>query len=171
MKIEAIICAAGMAALAPSAAGQFVGPYDHANWIFNANGGDGSAVTTPTSLLLTGNDAGGANISTDYTIAAVGSGSWSFDWKYTSTDTGDFDTGGYLLNGVYTELADTLGGSGFVSISVNAGDIIGYRAFSVDGVFGPGWLEVSNFTGPVPAPTSMALISVAAMLTCRRRRA
>jgi hypothetical protein len=157
---------------AQTARADFSGPYAPANWTFNANGGDGSAVNDGITLTLTGNNAGGAFISTDYTIAAVASGTWSFDWLYTSLDSADFDTGGYLLNGAYTELAENSQSpiSGNSSIAVSAGDVIGFRVFSSDGVIFPGVLTITNFVAPVPAPGSLALLGLAAVSGPRGRR-
>jgi MYXO-CTERM domain-containing protein len=166
-----MMAAAGLLAIAGAANAQFSGPYDHSNWALNANGGDGSAVTSPTTLDLTGNDAGGSFIATDYTIAAAGTGLFSFDWKYSSGDTGTYDTGGYLINGVYTVLAaNNSQGGGSVSVAVNAGDIIGFRVESADGAFGPGLLNVGNFSGPVPAPGALALLGLGGLVAGRRRR-
>ncbi len=170
MKISALIAAAGLLAVAGAANAQFSGPYAPGNWTFNANGGDGSATNDGSTLTLVGND-NGFGLDTDYTIAAAAAGTWSFDWSYFSSDSGTFDTGGYLLNGVYTQLAaNNSQGSGSVSIPVLAGDIIGYRVFSADGVFGPGTLTVKNFSAPVPAPASLALLGMGGLLAARRRR-
>lgn len=171
MKISALIAAAGLLAVAGAANAQFSGPYAPGNWSFNANGGDGSATNDGSTLTLVGND-NGFGLDTDYTIAAAAAGTWSFDWSYFSSDTGIFDSGGYLLNGVYTELANNAGtgSSGSVSVPVNAGDIIGYRVVSLDGAFGPGTLTVKNFSAPVPAPASLALLGMGGLVAARRRR-
>lgn len=170
--MKTLIAAAALLAAAGAANAQFSGPYAPANWALNANGGDGSATNDGTTLVLTGNDDGfGLGIDTDYTIAAAAAGTWAFDWKYFSSDSGTFDTGGYLLNGVYNQLAaNNAQGGGSVSVPVAAGDIIGFRVFSVDGVFGPGTLSVSNFTAPVPAPGSLALLGMGGLIAARRRR-
>jgi hypothetical protein len=172
MKISAIVAAAGLLAVAGAANAQFSGPYAPANWTLNPNAGNGTASNDGTTLVLTGTDGantGGQN--TDYTIAAIASGTWSFDWKYSSTDVGTFDTGGYLLNGVYTQLAaNNSQGGGSASIPVLAGDIIGYRVFSADGIFGEGVLSVTNFKAPIPAPASLALLGMGGLVAARRRR-
>jgi hypothetical protein len=157
---------------AQTARADFSGPYAPANWTLNANGGSGSAVNDGFTLTLTGNDAGFGDVMTDYSISAVASGTWSFDWLYTSSDSENFDDGGYLLNGVYTLLAINAqsGITGQVSIGVNTGDIIGFRVHSVDGAFGPGVLTITNFVAPVPAPGSLALLGLAAMSGRSRRR-
>lgn len=173
MKTSALIAAAGLLAVAGAANAQFSGPYAPGNWTLNPNLGNGSATNDGSTLVLTGTDgAGTGGQNTDYTIAAAAAGTWSFDWSYFSSDSGTFDSGGYLLNGFYTQLADNngSGASGSVSVPVNAGDIIGYRVFSADGVFGPGELTVKNFSAPVPAPASLALLGMGGLVAARRRR-
>jgi hypothetical protein len=177
--------------LAPAAAGaalilscpqtaraDFSGPYAPPNWTFNPNGQTGSFVNDGVTLTLTGHNSSifTLNVNTDYTIAAAASGTWSFDWDYASIDSSDFDDGGYLLNGLYTVLAYNdpqsgfPGGPGSVSISVNAGDIIGFRVHSLDSISGPGVLTITNFVAPVPAPGSLALLGLAAASGRSRRR-
>ncbi|MCI0365148.1 MAG: PEP-CTERM sorting domain-containing protein [Phycisphaerales bacterium] len=167
---------------AQTARGDFSGAYSPANWTFNANGGDGSVNTlgAPLSITITGNDnSNGVPTNTDYTIAAVASGTWSFDWAFIPTDTGNYDHGGYLLNGVYTQLANNLGpgpfpgpnpSNGVVSIGINAGDIIGFRVYSDDGFFGAADMTITNFVAPVPAPGALALLGVAGLAGTRKRR-
>lgn len=166
--------AAGAALImcAETARADFSGPYAPANWTFNANGGSGSQTNNGTTLVLTGNNTAMANINTDYTIAAAGTGLFSFSWSYASGDTGTYDTGGYLINSTYTQLASNAAqGSGTVSVAVTAGQIIGFRVFSADGLFGAGTLTITNFSGPlVPAPGAMALLGMAGLVGGRRRR-
>ena len=164
------VAAAATLIMSQQAAADFSGPYAPANWLLTTNGGTGGATNDGTTLVLTGdNNAPGNN--TDYTIAAAASGTMSFDWNYTSIDTGTYDSGGYLINGAYTALADNATpGGGSQSIPVNAGDIIGFRVFSADGLFGPGVLTITNFSGPVPAPGALALLGLAGLTARRRRR-
>ena len=155
--------------LAGVSTAQFDGPYDPANWTFSAGPG-GSVSNDGFTLILTGGDVSvGGN--TDYTIMAAASGTWSFNWSYSSVDYGTFDTGGYLSNGAYTILSDNdQSGNGSESIAVNFGDTIGYRVLTADGLFGPGVLNVSKFDAPVPGPAAAALLGVAGLLGRRSRR-
>lgn len=150
----------------------FAGSYAPASWTFTNNGGSGSFTNDGSTLVLTGDNgglAGGQN--TDYTIAAAAAGTVTFNWSYSSIDSGAFDTGGYLKNGVYTILAtNATPGSGTGTVAVIAGDIVGFRVFSADGAFGPGILTITNFVGPVPAPGALALLGLAGMVGTRRRR-
>ncbi len=155
--------------LAGAATAQFDGPYDPANWTFSSPAG-GSFTNDGFTLVLTGGDVSLAG-NTDYTIMAAASGDWSFSWNYFSTDYGTFDTGGYLLNGAYTILADNDNqGNGSVTVAVNFGDTIGYRVNTADGVFGAGVLTVTKFDAPVPGPAAVALLGVAGLLGRRSRR-
>jgi hypothetical protein len=171
-----------------SARADFSGAYDPANWtLFNSTvplnpppgsfTGNGFVNITgaPASISLTGSD--GPNVSgainTDYTIAAAGAGTWSFDWSYTTLDSASgFDPAFYLLNGTPTTLISNSAttGSGSVSITVNAGDVIGFRIRTLDNSFGPGTVTITNFVAPVPAPGSLALLGLAAVSRRSRRR-
>lgn len=170
MKQTAVLCA--VAGLAAAANAQFSGVYDPANWTLNSNGGDGHIINNaPASVTVVGNDAGGSNISTDFTINVPASGTWSFDWNYFSSDTGDWDSGGYILNGTPVQLADNnTQGSGHLDIAVNAGDQIGYYVFSRDGGLGPGNLEITNFSAPIPTPGAVALVGLGGLIGLRRNR-
>jgi hypothetical protein len=175
-----------LALAAPAvAAADFSGPYDVANWTLTNTNSDGTVDTigVPVSVIVIGGDNQSVQVGlTDFTIAAVAAGTWSFDWLYTSGDTDNFDNAGWLLNGVYTQLADNdqSGATGSESIAVVDGDIIGYRVVTADNLFGPGFLTVSNFSAPlesdqgqgeVPAPTTLTLLALGATgLGLARRR-
>jgi hypothetical protein len=158
---------------AQTARADFSGPYAPANWTFSQDGITGSYSNDGITLTLTGSDGKNvADFNVNYTIAAVASGTWSFDWLYTPLDSGNFDDGGYLLNGAYTVLALNSGPtySGSVSIGVSAGDVIGFRVHSLDSFFGAGTLTITNFVAPVPAPGALALLGLAAVSGRSRRR-
>jgi hypothetical protein len=153
----------------------FSGPYAPANWTFTNTGtSDGNVNTAgaPVSITLTGGNSGGGSGTTNFTIAAVASGLLTFDWNYSSIDSGSYDVGNFLLNGTPTFLANNNGGSGTFSIAVNAGDIFGFQVFSLDNQLGPGVLTVANFSAPVPEGSTLALFalgSVGILILMRRR--
>src|SRR5262245_53099603 len=121
----------------------FAGPYTLDNWTLNNDNADGTVspnIGDAASITIKGgNNQSGDNGTTDFTIAAVASGTWSFDWLYTSLDTDAFDSGGFLLNGTFFPLATNTDSpaSGSQSIPVLAGDIIGFRVFTVDNFSAP----------------------------------
>ena len=172
MSTKTLIAAAGMLVAAGAANAQFSGPYAPANWTFSANGGDGSFTNDGSTLNLVGNNNGTGSINTDYTINAAAAGNFAFNWQYNVGDTGTWDTGFYLVNGVQTFLATNNSGvlAGVVSVPVNMGESIGFRMFSADGALGASSLTITNFSGPVPAPASLALLGLGGLVAGRRRR-
>lgn len=144
----------------------FSGPYQSGNWTFNNNGGNGSFNFNGTSnvTIVGDNSLSGVERNVDLTIEVVESGLWTFDWDYSSGDSGPYDNGGYLLNGVFTWLGDNDNqGSGTIQINVTAGDIIGYRLWTEDGRFGAGTLSITNFNAPiiqiVPGPGNILYVN------------
>ena len=159
----------------------FSGPYDVANWTLTSNpaGGSGSVNTAlaPASVTITGsNDSGpfDAQVDTNYTVVAAGTGLVSFNWSYSSSDFGSFDRFGYLFNGSFTQLAQNDSqGSGSTQFNVVQGDTFGFRVRSIDNCCGAGVATISSFDAPVPEPTSMAIFGVGALgmaYGARRRR-
>jgi hypothetical protein len=159
---------------AQTARADFSGYYDPSNWTFSPGLGDGFVNTAgaPTTISITGADNGMGETNADYTIAAAASGTWSFDWSFSTQDSDWFyDKPMYLRNGVETWLMTGAGttGSGSISLTINAGDIIGFRQGS-DGALGAGTLTITNFVAPVPAPGALALLGLAAVSGRSRRR-
>jgi hypothetical protein len=169
---------AGAAALGTTATAQadFSGPYDHANWTFTQAGNSSFSATLTTLTLNGSSNATTFNALTTYSIAADASGTVSFNWNYSSNDTGGYDYAGFYINGAFTTLAfNSTQGSGSISRTVNQGDDIGFWVFSVDSVNAPGILNISNFSGPVgiPEPGSLGLLALGTIggaLSFRRRR-
>ena len=156
--------------VAPTAAqADFSGPYTLNNWTFSNGSQDGSVNPTSgdtNSITLTGADLNFA-VNTDFTIAAAGTGNVSFSFQWSSLDDPGLDSGGFLLNDAFTLLADTDGASGSQSFPVTVGDTIGFRVTTVDALFGPGVLTISNFSAPVgvvstPEPGTLILVALGA---------
>jgi hypothetical protein len=175
----AAYAAAGAVALGTGAAAQaqqqmnFDGPYAHANWSF-MTGSDAFFSPTMTSLTLTGANAGIGDTAT-YTIAAVASGMVNFSWTYTSEDVGNWDYAGFVLNGMFTTLANNAAAptGGSFSTMVNIGDTFGFFVTTQDGQFGRGTIAITNFAAPVPEPSTLGLLALGTIggaLAWRRRR-
>ncbi|MGY6555395.1 MAG: S8 family serine peptidase, partial [Wenzhouxiangella sp.] len=138
---------------ARQAGGRFAGDFAPEAWtLVNTPGTvDGSVAMfagPPIEMVLTG----GANSiagTTDWQIRIPASGTLHFSWGYESTDTGDFDGGGYVINGQYTELANNAAPVPFFNqsrtVEVEANDLFAFRVRTEDGLFGPGILGVTNF--------------------------
>ena len=157
--------------LTSHAKADFSGPYDLSNWVFSNTNADGSWSFNsgpPVELFLTGGDNGsGLPGTTNFTFTAFESGTVSFNWGYNSTDSGDWDGGGWLLNGVYTQLANNAAQvpnfDGFTSFNIQVGDVFGFRVRTEDNFFDPGVLGITNFnvaTAPVPEPSTIAFIGL-----------
>ncbi|AFZ35236.1 hypothetical protein Sta7437_1674 [Stanieria cyanosphaera PCC 7437] len=136
----------------------FQGAYAPANWTFTNSNADGSVNTSsaPNSITLTGgNNGSGSSGTTDYTIAAVSNSTIAFNWNYSTVDGPSWDPFNFLLNGTPTQLTNSGGAqtqSGLASFNVNTGDIFGFRISTVDNVFGPGVVTISNFPDATAVP-------------------
>jgi hypothetical protein len=160
-----------------------VGAYASGNWSFTSDLalGDGSVdlAGAPASVTLIGNNSGDlssyfGNVNTDYTIMALAAGPVSFDWTFFSQREHSPDGFGYLLNGSFTQLADQSSlGSGYSQFNVLAGDVFGFRAFTLDNSVGAGYATISNFSAPIsdptPVPGPLPLLSAGAAFSCSRR--
>jgi len=109
----------------------------------------GTAPATFNVITISSDNGSGTTGTTDLTVPVTEAAVVSFDWDYTTPDGAAFDSFGYVLNGVYTELTDPAGGltqSGNSGpINVAPGDVFGFRSQSEDGLFGPCTTTVSNF--------------------------
>jgi len=164
--------------LAPQARAGFIQAYDLANFTLTNQNADGAAVTPDggSSVVFTGgNNGSGLSGSTDLTIAAAISGLVSFQYSYLSLDTPGFDTAGFLVNGLFTQLTDTSGDSGKTAFSIAAGQRFGFRMTTFDNQGEPGILTISNFSAPssaaaAPEPATW-LLALAAFAAFAARRA
>ncbi|MCK4873080.1 MAG: hypothetical protein KAS72_10175 [Phycisphaerales bacterium] len=167
------LAAAVALSLAGAAYADFSGVYAPENWTFEVIW-EGSVDTSgaPASIEITGGDNGsGYTDVASFTIAAAADGTFSFDWAYSSIDDPGWDWVGYYIGDTMYNLSDIPGTFGSVSEEVLAGDKIGWFVVSVDSMNGAGVAEISNFTGPIPAPGTLALLGAAALAVRGRRRA
>ena len=188
--LSALLCVIAV----PQARAGFVGAYAPGNFTFTDVIGtapdlgypNGSAVFLDVNtLVLTGsNDGSGLEGTTDLMIRAAGSGLFQFDYRFVDLvpplpdplnpiDIYAFPYGGYLIGGNFVQLSDALGATGSVSVSIEAGELIGFRVGG-DDTGGPGVLTITNFSAPVPEPGTFLLLlltaAVAAAGNWRRLR-
>jgi hypothetical protein len=123
---------------------------------------DGTGVGDALSLTLTGgNDGSGLAGTTDVLTASLADGTVNFDFSYSSLDAPGFDSAGYLLGGVFVQLADTDGESGSASFPVSFGESFGFRVATADNGGEPGILTITNLSAPgtssIPEPGTLPL--------------
>lgn len=165
-------------ALAPQAKASFLNYYDFNNFAQSTTS-DGFAFTPDLGLTVVvqgGNDGSGLPGTTDMLINAPAAGTVQFDYLYNSLDAPTFDAAGYMLNGLYSQFADTNGQSGTISFSVNSGDLFGFQVWTADNTGEPGILTVSNFSAPqgavssgVPEPRTLPMVLLAAVFVAAHR--
>ncbi len=159
----------------------FINGYDLSNWSQSINGGSVDISGAPDTLVLTSSNDGSNNEKNqDFTITALKNSSVSFAWNFQTNDSFNaYDPFGMLLNGVFTQLTDNLGNnnqSGIFSFNIVAGDIFGFRANSIDSMFGSSITDISAFDA-TPAPTSVPtpatfwlMSSSLIYLLCKKRK-
>lgn len=146
----------------------FQDAYDPINWTFTNSNADGFVNTggAPASISLTGGDNGSGDFgTTDYTTTAAAAGTVTFDWNYSTADpdTPFWDPFGYLLNGSFIQVTDDGGGvvqNGTATFNVLAGDSFGFRIDTFDNFFGRGSVTISNFSAPIPEPSTVLSLLV-----------
>jgi uncharacterized protein (TIGR03437 family) len=136
----------------PPARADFVAPYAIRDFtLVNSAFADGS-LSSPDggrSLVLTGPNTGsGLAGYSEATVVCRGSGVFRFSYAYATLDIAGYDAAGYLLNGRFYQLANADRVSGIISVTANAGDILGFRVESVDNTGEPGILTVTDFSFP-----------------------
>lgn len=153
--------------IAPAAHADFSGSYAIGLWNSVINGGTIDTSGAPGSVSLVSNNAGTLNANQDLTFTAFENATISFDWEFTTTDSGtattasaQWDPFGYLLGGSFVQLTNNNGAdlqSGSVSFDVFVGDVFGFRANTVDGIAGAATTVIGNFQALGPAPAVVPL--------------
>ena len=166
MKIVFKLVAMLLFVFAGNASASFTGAYDFTNWTKVVNGGSIMTSTNLDSLTMVSSNNGGGSRNQDFTITAVATGLVSFSWDYLTFDSSKnqapkSDPFGWLLNGSFTQLTDNKGfffQNGLFSFAVNVGDVFGFRSASTNSRNGAAISLVTNFSGPVSAPTPPAAV-------------
>jgi len=146
----------------------FIGVYNAFNWTVTQSGDsngtvDGSGLTESLSIIEPDESLGGlGDDHSEITLltTAAGDGIFRFDWSF-DTNPDDCCSGVNVYNGVgellldlgTADFDDAVDGvfSGSYSMSVLAGDIIGWGVFSTDSCCGSNILTISDFTAPAPS--------------------
>jgi hypothetical protein len=177
------ILLAGVAPFARAGVLGFTGPYDPSQWTLTNNppqtGGSVNTSGAPSSVTIIGGDNGVKGLTT-WTIIMPGSGLVSFDWSYVTTDSDGpfYDPAGFTVNGAHTKLTDDDGANSqsgsWSGLGLNAGDQFSFWVYTLDGIYGPGSLTISNFQAPgeaIPEPATLLLVGVPLAVGAFRRRA
>src|SRR5690606_37774595 len=119
----------------------FTGDFDVANWTTVNTppevAGSVNTAAAPACITVIGGGAGTGG-TTDFEITIPDTGTMTFERSYASLHEPGFDSANYVVNGTATQLSDTDGQSGSVSLPLNAGDVFAFRVATDDGVFGAG---------------------------------
>lgn len=180
--LQAAAVGAVLLGFSMTASADFSGSYAPAHWtLANDVDDDGSVDVTgaPGSIMLIGSDnsvlddsvfppvctfGACAPSTVRYTITAPAAGMVSFSWAYATLDEApEFDTAGYVLNGVDYQLSDDIGDADqadVTSFAVAQGDQFGFFVHTVDNAFGAATLTISGFSAPVPEPASAAMLAL-----------
>jgi len=173
------LCLAMSAALAPRAEAGFIESYPLSGFTLtnspNSQLTNGFVAMQGKSIVLTGGNSGsGESGTTDLLTTALTASQIQFFYSYSSLDLPNQDSGGYLLNGSFFQLAAATGASGVVSFNVTAGEAFGFRVATVDNQFEPGILTISDVpTSGVPEPGTglyLLLVSIAVLAVGLVRR-
>jgi autotransporter-associated beta strand protein len=142
----------------------FTGVYAPSSFTLNLDtGATGSSVNTtsvPTSISLTGSAGHQLNTfpKTSYTTTAIYTGTYRFNWAYSSLDPNSFyDVPYFINNGISTSLNGFTRGtssspgsatqSGVGSYSISAGNVFGFQV-TVGNVSGASTITISDFNWP-----------------------
>jgi len=170
----------------------FTGAFDVGNWTTTKPTGSDGFVTKltdpndPTSVIITtvivatGNNGLSYAGNTDFSITMPFAGTVSFTWSFSTDDQDVFGDPFSVGSGSsFTQLSNNTGSAtqtGTESVSLGAGDLFTFRAYTPDGLFGRSQTTITNFSvtyadsRAVPEPTSMAIFGLGALGMAYRQR-
>jgi hypothetical protein len=131
--------------------------------VVNTNA-DGTALSADggiSAVITGGNNGSGLTGTTDLIATAPADVTIAFQFIYMSADAPTFDWAGFLVNDLFTQVADTSGESGNATFSVLAGETFGFRVATADNTSEPGVFTVSDFIPDgtaTPEPSTQFLI-------------
>ncbi|MCT0225931.1 hypothetical protein [Synechococcus sp. CS-1328] len=157
----------------------FTDVYSVSNWTSVPGTGSINTSGAPNLIALTsGNNGSGTFSQTTFGIIAQGTGTISFRWRYSTSDSDGpvWDPFGYSLNSVFTQLTNDSGGnnqSATISVPVVIGDLFQFTQRTQDNFFGSATTRIDRFSAPkfVPAPApALALVPLLTAVSVLRRR-
>jgi hypothetical protein len=166
------LCLAMILALAPRAQAGFLDIYPLNSFTLtnspNTQLTNGTAVMQGQSLVFTGGNSGSGEPGTsDLLTTALAASQIQFFFSYSSLDARNLDSAGYLLNGLFFQLATASGASGTVQFNVTQGESFGFRLATADNQFEPGVLAISSVGAaatPEPGTGPVTLLAIGAAL-------
>ncbi len=185
-KLLVIAALFGAATVQASTIIDFTGAYGISNWTtdFSVPCNGCSTVHTQFQMTLTGADGpeGPELFSDQYTdrfITVPAASTISFSWAYSTQDSDPaFDPFGVITDDgsgiLFTQLSDDFGGtsqSGTRSFVVDAGDLFGFRVWSLDSLYGAATGTITNFEVPEPGSLALVGLGILGAAAARRRRA
>ncbi len=124
--------------------------------------GDGSVTGAYPTFILTGSNnadpnSSGFDSTTFYTETFASSALITFSWQYATADSSpEYDTAGWILDNVETELFPGNQGnttaSGTTTVLVDANDTFGFYVHSIDSLGGAAMLAIGEDLPPPPPP-------------------
>ncbi|HPI55249.1 MAG TPA: hypothetical protein PLU10_11200, partial [Chitinophagaceae bacterium] len=146
----------------------FAGIYAPANWtqaLVNSNG-TVTTVSAPTFITLTSSNGLISNGQTNYTVTIPCTGIVTFDWVYSTADSGpQYDVPRYSINGgipvvfptFKAQNGDPLQQTGSVSIAMTAGQTLTLQAHTSDNLGGAASIKIQNFKAPYQTTASQTV--------------
>ena len=173
------LVACGAQATHAAVINDFTGAFAVGNWTTTKPTGSDGFVTLngPTSVTVaSGNNAIEGN--TDFSITMPFAGTVTFTWSFSTADDPIEDPFFVGSASSFTKLSDDFGPfiqTGTKSVSLGAGELFTFRAYTSDGKYGGSQTTITNFSvtydsGAVPEPTSMAIFGLGALGVAYRQR-